>query len=107
MYIMYTTSFLFHNQLTQQYYAPSTAYDYQQTSQTTSETSQTSNTSKTTSIADMLAAVSDKAIERSGMEYHDTMGMYFDVNRGLYYDQVSSFSLLRECIHVRQSHVCY
>ena len=41
------------------------------------------------SIADMLAAASDRVVERCGYEYHEGLDMYYDANSGLYYHQVS------------------
>ena len=36
----------------------------------------------------MLAAASERVLERCGLEYDDTAGMYYDANSALYYDQV-------------------
>ena len=41
-----------------------------------------------TSISDMLAAASERVLERCGLEYDETAGMYYDANSALYYDQV-------------------
>lgn len=43
---------------------------------------------QTTSIADMLAAASDRVVERCGYEYNEGLDMYYDANSGLYYHQV-------------------
>ena len=50
-------------------------------------TSQTGQTSQA-SISDMLAAASERVMERCGLEYDETAGMYYDANSALYYDQV-------------------
>lgn len=47
-----------------------------------------SQTGQTASIADMLAAASDRVVERLGYEYSEAMDMYYCGNSGLYYDQV-------------------
>ena len=43
---------------------------------------------QTGGVAEMLAAASDRVVERCGLSYDDNVGMYFDGNLGLYYDQV-------------------
>lgn len=45
-----------------------------------------------TSIADMLAAASDRVVERLGYEYSEAMDMYYCGSSGLYYDQVSCWA---------------
>lgn len=94
------------NQIHQLFYAPTSSYYDQQ--QTTAQTGQTSQSSQAysaaqstqgdggastgqasqTSISDMLAAASERVLERCGLEYDDTAGMYYDANSALYYDQV-------------------
>ena len=93
-------------QVNQQFYAPTSSYygQQQQMTTTTGQTSQstqsyaatqaggasTSGTAQTsqTSISDMLAAASERVLERCGLEYDETAGMYYDANSALYYDQV-------------------
>ena len=97
-----------HVQVNQQYYAPTQSYyGQQQSTATTGQTSQssqayavaqstqvggvsTSGTGQTsqTSISDMLAAASERVLERCGLEYDEMAGMYYDANSALYYDQV-------------------
>lgn len=36
----------------------------------------------------MLAAASERVLERCGLEYDEMAGMYYDANSALYYDQV-------------------
>ena len=47
------------------------------------------------SIADILAAASDRVIERCGYEYNEGLDMYYDANSGLYYHQVSQKSVIK------------
>ena len=56
------------------------------------ETSVPSQTSH--SIADMLAAASDRVVERLGYEYSEAMDMYYCGSSGLYYDQVCVYEIL-------------
>lgn len=44
---------------------------------------------QTTSIADMLAAASDRALDRCGYQYDEYLDMFYDANSNLYYHQVS------------------
>ena len=88
--------------MNQQFYAPASSYYGQQTSTTyqscqtnqpqltiqgAPSTSQAGQTSQA-SISDMLAAASERVLERCGLEYDETAGMYYDANSALYYDQV-------------------
>lgn len=41
------------------------------------------------SISDMLAAASERVMERCGYEYNEFLDMYYDANSGLYYHQES------------------
>ena len=92
-------------QVNQQFYAPTSSYyGQQQATATTGQTSQsyaaaqptqaggasTSGTGQTSqaSISDMLAAASERVLERCGLEYDEMAGMYYDANSALYYDQV-------------------
>ena len=90
-------------QVNQQFYAPTSSYygQQQQSTATTGQSTQsyaatqvdgasTSRTGQTsqTSISDMLAAASERVLERCGLEYDETAGMYYDANSALYYDQV-------------------
>ena len=100
--IIYGINFL--PQVNQQFYAPTTSYYGQQQATTTATTGQTSQSSQSyavgeastsgagqtsqTSISDMLAAASERVLERCGLEYDETAGMYYDANSALYYDQV-------------------
>ena len=43
---------------------------------------------QTGGVAEMLAAASDRVVERCGLSYDDSAGMYYDSNLGLYYDPV-------------------
>ena len=43
---------------------------------------------QTGGVAEMLAAASDRVVERCGLSYDDSAGMYYDGNLGLYYDPV-------------------
>ncbi len=45
------------------------------------------------SIADQLAAASDRVAERLGYEYSEALDMYYCGSNGLYYDQVRGLSL--------------
>ena len=55
----------------------------------TASTGQTSHSgSDQTSIADMLAAASDRVVERCGYQYNEGLDMYYDASNGLYYHQV-------------------
>ena len=87
-------------QVNQQFYAPASYYNQQfitsQTSQPTqpltsthieASTSQAGQTSQT-SISDMLAAASERVLERCSLEYDETAGMCYNANSALYYDQV-------------------
>ena len=49
---------------------------------------QTGHAGQTGSVAEMLAAASDRVTERCGYSYNDSVGMYYDNRLGLYYDQV-------------------
>ena len=40
------------------------------------------------SVADMLAAVSEHASHKCGLSYDETSGMYYDHRYAMYYDQV-------------------
>ena len=72
-------------QVNQQFYAPtSSSQSYGGGEASTSGTGQTSQTS----ISDMLAAASERVLERCGLEYDETAGMYYDANSALFYDQV-------------------
>jgi hypothetical protein len=84
----------------QQFYAPTSSY-YSQQATTTAATDQTSQSSLTqsyagggagqasqTSISDVLAAASERVLDRCGLEYDETAGMYYDANSALFYDQV-------------------
>ena len=88
------------SQVNQQFYAPASYYNQQSTTSQASQptyphtsthidssTSQAGQTSQT-SISDMLAAASERVLERCGLEYDETAGMYYDANSALYYDQV-------------------
>ena len=89
-------------QVNQQFYAPTSSYYPQQATSTTvatdqssqsyggGEASSTSGAGQTsqTSISDMLAAASERVLERCGLEYDETAGMYYDANSALFYDQV-------------------
>ena len=89
-------------QVNQQFYAPTSSYyGQQQAAATTGQTSQsnqayaatqasTSRSGQTSqaSISDMLAAASERVLERCGLEYDEMAGMYYDANSALYYDQV-------------------
>ena len=46
------------------------------------------STGQTGSVAEMLAAASDRVVERCGYSYNESVGMYYDNRLGLYYDQV-------------------
>ena len=90
--------------MNQQFYAPTSSYYGQQQATTTTITCQTNQSSQSyavgeastsgagqtsqTSISDMLAAASERVLERCGLEYDETAGMYYDANSALYYDQV-------------------
>ena len=87
--------------MNQQFYAPTSSYYGQQQATTTATTGQTSQSyavgeastsgagqTSQTSISDMLAAASERVLERCGLEYDETAGMYYDANSALYYDQV-------------------
>ena len=86
--------------MNQQFYAPTSSY-YPQQAATTAAADQssqsygggevsTSGTGQTsqTSISDMLAAASERVLERCGLEYDETAGMYYHANSALFYDQV-------------------
>jgi hypothetical protein len=90
-------------QVNQQFYTPTSSYYTQQVTSTaatdqTGQSSQcyagggasTSGAGQTsqTSISDMLAAASERVLERCGLEYDETAGMYYDTNSALFYDQV-------------------
>ena len=95
-------------QVNQQFCAPTSSYyGQQQATATIGQTSQssqayaaaqstqvdgasTSGTGQTSqaSISDMLAAASERVLERCGLEYDEMAGMYYDANSALYYDQV-------------------
>jgi hypothetical protein len=92
-------------QVNQQFYGPTSSY-YSQQATATAATDQTSQSSLTqsyagggastsgagqtsqTSISDMLAAASERVLERCSLEYDETAGMYYDANSALFYDQV-------------------
>ena len=89
--------------MNQQFYSPASSYYGQQASTITDHTSQSSQsyaaaqstlgsseTGQTSqaSISDVLAAASERVLERCGLEYDDMAGMYYDANSALYYDQV-------------------
>ena len=97
-------------QVNQQFYAPTSSYYGQQQQTTAATTGQTSQTSQSyaaaqmggvstsgtgqtsqTNISDMLAAASERVLERCGLEYDETAGMYYDANSALYYDQVCRY----------------
>ena len=46
------------------------------------------NTSQTSSVADILAAVSEHASQKCGYVYDEKAGMYYDHRYAMYYDQV-------------------
>ena len=77
---------------TTQYYTQQTS-QAGQTTQTSDQTGQSGQTGQTgssggQSVAEMLAAVSDSAVQRSGYAYDEKYGMYYDARLGLYYHQV-------------------
>ena len=47
-----------------------------------------SNTSQTSSVANILAAVSEHASQKCGYSYDEKAGMYYDHRYAMYYDQV-------------------
>ena len=57
------------------------------TAQSTGQTS----AAPTASIADVLAAVSDRALDRCGYQYDEYLDMFYDASSNLYYHQVSSY----------------
>ena len=59
-------------------------YNQQQQQQQSAQVSQGS-------IADVLAAASDRVVERCGYQYNEGLDMYYDANSGLYYHQVSLY----------------
>ena len=96
-------------QATQQFFAPATR-GYQATEQSNPEVGQAStqsgnptetvqqstyqsgpagsSTGQTSSVADILAAVSEHASQKCGYSYDETAGMYYDHRYAMYYDQV-------------------
>lgn len=81
---------------TTQYYTLQTSQTGQttQTSDQTGQTGQSGQTGQTgssggQSVAEMLATVSDSAVQRSGYAYDEKYGMYYDARLGLYYHQES------------------
>jgi hypothetical protein len=42
----------------------------------------------------MLAAASERVLERCGLEYDETAGMYYDANSALFYDQVCMVNIV-------------
>ena len=88
--------------MNQQFYAPTSSYYPQQATTTAAATDQSSQSygggeasstsgagqTSQTSISDMLAAASERVLERCGLEYDETAGMYYDANSALFYDQV-------------------
>ena len=90
--------------MNQQFYAPTSSYYPQQATTTATGTDQSSQSygggeastggagptsgAGQTSISDMLATASEQVLERCGLEYGETAGMYYDANSALFYDQV-------------------
>ena len=110
---VYTCTHLLVLQATQQFFAPATR-GHQTTEQSNPEVGQAntqsgnpteaaaqttyqsgptgpgtgSNASQTSSVADILAAVSEHASQKCGYVYDEKAGMYYDHGYAMYYDQV-------------------
>ena len=73
----------------QEYYTGTEGQTSQPLQQQQQQQQQASSTAAQPSIADVLAAASDRVVERCGYEYNEGLDMFYDANSGLYYHQVS------------------